>query len=117
MSVVIDASVFVAASRPSEEHYLERIEFLEKLRNEGEPACCPVLVLAECSGASARTTQNSSLAERIVLLIEGIQTLQLIPVTLPLARQASSLAGAHRLRGDDAVYVAVASGFNTHHLG
>lgn len=111
MSVVIDASVFVAASRPSEAHYLESLEFLERLRSEGETVFCPVLVLAECSGAIARTTQSSSLAARIVLLIGEMQNLQLIAVTLPLARQASVLAGAHRLRGADAVYVAVASEF------
>ena len=95
MSVVIDASVFVAASRPSEGYYLESIEFLDQLRSAGETALCPVLVLAECSGAIARTTQSSSLAGRIVLLIEQMQNVQLIPVTLPLARQASVLAGTH----------------------
>ncbi|HPD29966.1 MAG TPA: PIN domain-containing protein [Phycisphaerae bacterium] len=109
MSVVVDASVFVAASRPSEAHYRESVEFLVMLRREAETICCPVLVLAECSGAIARMTQSSALAGRIVRLIEGIENLQMIPLTLALAKQAAQLAGDHRLRGADAVYVAAAS--------
>lgn len=109
MSLVIDASVFVAASRPSESHYRNSLEFLARLRNSKENVFCPTLVLAECAAAIARTTHNPQLAEQIVRLIETWPDMQLIPLTHTLASQASSLAGQHRLRGADAVYVAVAA--------
>jgi predicted nucleic acid-binding protein len=40
-------------------------------------------------------------------------SLTLVPLTAGVARQAADLAAAHRLRGADAVYVAVARRYGT----
>jgi predicted nucleic acid-binding protein len=109
MSLVIDASVFVAASRTAETQYAASLEFLSLIRGSNESLYCPVLVLAECSAAIARATGDAQLAQNLVSLVEGFPGLRLIPLTLPLARRAAELARLHRLRGADAVYVAVAS--------
>ena len=109
MNVVIDASVFVAAARASEPQYARSVEFLSQIQQSDDATHCPVLVLAECSGAIARATADSKLADRIVSLIQRFRGLQLVPLTLAVALRAAELAANRRLRGSDAIYLAVAS--------
>ena len=109
MSVVIDASVFVAAARASEPQYARSVEFLSRIQQSGEATYSPVLVLAECSGAIARATGDGGLADRAVALIQRFRGLQLVPLTLAVALRAAEFAAKRRLRGSDAIYVAVAS--------
>jgi predicted nucleic acid-binding protein len=52
------------------------------------------------------------LGEELVALIEGIPNLHLVSLDPPLAHRAVQIATHHRLRGADAVYVAVAEAFD-----
>ena len=108
MNFVVDASVFVAASRTDEVHYLASREFLQQVRDQVCNVFCPTLVLPECAAAVARPTASDSLAEELVSLIEAFPGLQLVPVDLTLARRAAQVASDHRLRGADSVSVTVA---------
>ncbi len=109
MNVVIDASVFVAAARASEPQYARSVEFLARIQQSDEATYSPVLVLAECSGAIARATGDGGLADQIVSLIQRFRGLKLVPLTLSIAQRAAELAATRRLRGSDAIYLAVAS--------
>lgn len=113
MSLVIDASVFVAASRPEELHYAESRRFLEEVRGQEQESFCPVLVLPECAAAIARATGSADLANEIVTLVEAFPRLHLIALDRPLAGMAVEIAGTQRLRGADSIYVAVAEGFES----
>src|SRR5574341_328037 len=108
MICVIDACVFVAASRPAEKHYAESIRFLEQIQQQQINLICPSLVLAECAATIARATGDPALAETFVNLIQGLRGLSLVPITESLARQAATIAAQHRLRGADSIYVATA---------
>lgn len=112
MTCVIDASVFVAAARTTEGGYLPSREFLSKMVGAAENVICPTLVLAECSAAIARQTGDPGLAHNLVVLIEHFPHLQFAALDVPLAQRAAQLAAAHRLRGADAVYVALAQAVN-----
>jgi len=107
---VIDASVFVASARSDEPHYLISRKFLREAQTLD--IYCPTLVLAECAAAIARQTNNPSLAEELVRIIEDFPGINLISLDLPLARKAAQIAVEHRLRGADAAYAAVAVTFN-----
>lgn len=112
MNYTIDASIFVAAAHAPEVHHTASLEFLRQVEEQTANLFCPTLVLAECSAAIARQTDRPILAERTVLLIERLPNLLLVPLDIPLARRAAQIAIAQRLRGADAVYVAVAEVFN-----
>lgn len=108
MSLTIDASVFVAATRLQEQHHDISREFLQKVQEKAIEVFCPTLALPECSAAIARRTGDSALAEEVVSLIENFPNLYLVSLDATLAHRASEIAIAHRIRGADSVYVAVA---------
>ena len=108
MNVTVDASVFVAAARQVEPHHAESLAFLHELHADAAPVVCPTLVLPESAAAIARRTGDDALADEVVDLILTLAGLRLAVLDLPAAQRATDLAKAHRLRGADAVYVAVA---------
>jgi predicted nucleic acid-binding protein len=108
VSYTIDASVFVAASRPAEINHTNSFEFLEQIANQKVLTSCPTLLLTECAAAIARATDDEDLAQQLVALVEALPGLALIPLSHPLAYRAAEIAIRHRLRGADAIYVAVA---------
>lgn len=113
MNLTVDASVFVAASRADEVHYLASRQFLRQLRVQRCDLYCPALILPECAAAIARPTADATLAEELVSLVEDFPRLQLVPLDVPLARRAAQIARDHRLRGADSVYVSVAETFDS----
>jgi predicted nucleic acid-binding protein len=112
MILTIDASVFVAAARPQETHYSTSRQFLQQARSQDATVFCPTLVLPECAAAIVRPTGDRALAEELVSLIAGFPQLRLVSLDSLLAQQAVQVATHHRLRGADAVYVAVANAAN-----
>jgi predicted nucleic acid-binding protein len=112
MNCTIDASVFVAASRPEELQYEVSRRFLTELRKQAANVFCPVLVLPEAAGAIIRRIGYTEITDELIALIEEFPGMNLTPLTLSLARRAAQIATAQQLRGADAVYVAVAEEFN-----
>ncbi|MGH9939048.1 MAG: type II toxin-antitoxin system VapC family toxin, partial [Blastocatellia bacterium] len=111
MRITIDASVFVAAARPAEPHYLESRAFILEAQKTNAEVICPTLVLPECGAAIARRTGNPTLALSVVVMIDGWWGLQLIQLMASRARRAAQIAADQRLRGADSVYVAIAEEF------
>lgn len=113
MSLTVDASVFVAASRTEEIHYQASRHFLQQMQAQQCDLYCPTLLLPECAAAIARPTANAQLAEELVLLIQGLPRLHLVALDRAMAQRASQVARDHRLRGSDSVYVSVADVFDS----
>ncbi|MGH8671381.1 MAG: type II toxin-antitoxin system VapC family toxin [Burkholderiales bacterium] len=107
--MVIDASVWVAAFLTRDAHHRDVAEFLRKLLEEGLLVTIPLLALCEVAGAIARQTNDPELAERTIAFLRAQPWIQFAPLNDPLAAEAASLAARQRLRGADAVYVALAS--------
>jgi len=112
MNLTVDASVFVAAARAEETHYAASRQFLVQARSLGATIVCPTLILPECAAAIARPTGDSTLAQELVGLVEGFPGMHLVPLEVPLAREAVQMAATHRLRGADSAHVAVAASFD-----
>ncbi len=109
MNYVIDASVFVSAAQALDVHYANSVLFFSRLERASDAnVFCPTLLLAEYSASIARRTNDASLAESLVDLLDRLQGLKLESLTESRARRAARLAANHRLRGADAVYVALA---------
>jgi predicted nucleic acid-binding protein len=109
----IDASVFVNAFNPHEDGHLQSLQILTTIQERGDPMIVPTLLLAEVASAVARACDDSAGAIRYAIATAALPHLTLVTLTPAMARQAAELAAAHRLRGADAVYLAVARRYGT----
>ena len=109
----VDASVFVNAFNPHEEGHAESLQFLEKIQERGDPVIVPTLLVPEIASAVARASDDGAGALQYAQAAAGLPHLTLVTLTPAMARQAAELAATHRLRGADAVYLAVARRYGT----
>jgi predicted nucleic acid-binding protein len=109
----IDASVFVNAFNPHEHGQAESLAIIAAIQQSGDPIIVPTLLLPEIASSVARASDDTTGALQYVSAIAGFSHLTLVALTSVTARQAAELAATHRLRGADAVYVAVARRYGT----
>lgn len=111
MSVVVDASVWVSALLPAETQHVTSRQWFDHYAASDGLLVEPILLLAEVAGAIARRS-DARLAEQTIDKLQRLSTIRLVPVDRVIGQQAVRLASAQRLRGADAIYVALA-----YHLG
>jgi len=109
----IDASVFLNAFNPYEAGYAESRRLLAELQSQALPIIVPTLLLTEAAAAVARGRDDADLARAFATALHRLPHLVWVSVDAKLAQQAADLAAQHRLRGSDAVYVAVAVRFGS----
>lgn len=107
--MVVDASVWVAAFLTHDSHHAEAAGFLRKMVEDGVPVTAPLLVLPEVAGAVGRQTASTVLADKTIAFLRAQPWLQMAPLNDAIALMAASIAAQQRLRGADAVYVALAA--------
>jgi predicted nucleic acid-binding protein len=105
---VIDASIYVAWMNANEPEHASSWAWLMAARSRREPLVAPVILLAEVGSALSRGLGEAQLAQQTVEQLEHSGLIELVPVTLPLARRAAAIAAKYRIRGCDAIYVALA---------
>lgn len=106
---VIDASVYVALINAKEKEYTNSWAWFVQAKKEQQTIAAPVILLAEVAAALSRGVGDLVLAHRVVGQLKRSRVIELVPVTLALAEQAAVIAGDYRIRGCDAIYVALAS--------
>jgi predicted nucleic acid-binding protein len=110
---VADASVHIADMRPSEPHHREARAFLDHVRQTGEYAYQPIIVLVEVAAGIARGTGRPGLARRLTGLLRRIPNFIFVPVDDTLGKLAAEIAASQQIRGCDAVCVALAQVFGS----
>jgi len=105
---VLDASVYVALVNAHEKDHARSWAWFERTQAAGEPIVAPVILLAEVAAALSRGLGDLELAHRVVEQLKGSAAIELLSVTRPMAERAADIAAEHRIRGCDAVYVALA---------
>ena len=105
---VIDASVYVALINTHEHEHGSSWAWFERAKTAREPVTAPTILLAEVSAALSRGIGNPSLAHQAVQQLLRSNVIELAPVTKTVAKRAATIAADHRIRGCDAVYVALA---------
>jgi len=105
---VVDASVWVSRLVPADANHAASRAWLEGESAQGGLLVAPTILLPEVAGALARRTGLASAARRAVTQLLRVPVLRLVTVDHLLAREAATLGARLRLRGADAVYVAVA---------
>jgi predicted nucleic acid-binding protein len=109
----IDASVFLNAFNPYEVEHEESHRLLAQLQEQAAPVIVPTLLLPEVAAAVSRGREDEDLAREFAAALSRLPHLVLIPLDTALAQQAADVAAQYRLRGSDAVYVAVALRFGS----
>jgi len=107
--MVVDASVWVSAFLPADAHHGTVLTFLRRIVERGEDVVLPNLALAEIGGAIARRTGDAALAADALALLRRQPLLTIHALDDSLGEAAARLAIDARLRGADAVYVALAA--------
>lgn len=106
--IVVDASVWLSFLVESDVNHAASRRWLSELLATGEAIAAPILLPAEVGGAIARQTGRPDLGLKTIDRLLGIPNLRLVSLDHGLGIQAARLAATQRLRGADAVYVAVA---------
>lgn len=105
---VMDTSVYVAILHPNEPGHTASWAWYIRMIRAGEPIAAPAILLAEVAAALSRGVGDLALAHQAVQQLQQTRTIELLPVTLAIAQQAATIAADHRVRGCDAVFVALA---------
>lgn len=105
---VTDASLWVSRFLVDDIFHATSQLWLEKTAGAGLPLVAPTSMFAEVAGAVAHRTGSSQLGYHAVQSIQQVPTLQLVAVSAELGDFAAQVASTYRLRGGDAIYVAVA---------
>ena len=105
---VVDASVCTAFFNGREvQHVSSRTWFREAKKGE-ELIVAPVILVAEVASALGRGLGDPALADYAVGILLARRWVELFPVTQALATRAAKIAAEQKVRGCDAIYVALA---------
>lgn len=104
----LDTNIFVRDLDPYDPEHSTCSALLAQLAQRAIPIVIPVLLLAELAGTISRTRRDPIRGRLAAQAIELMPHVRLVPVDVHLAQSAAELAADYRLRGADAVYVAVA---------
>jgi predicted nucleic acid-binding protein len=105
---VVDASVLVSCLLPQDAHHAASRAWLGRQLASGASLVAPITLLAEVGGAIARRTEGAEQGQQAIGWLIHLPNLRLAAVDHSVGLLAAELATALRLRGADALYVAVA---------
>jgi predicted nucleic acid-binding protein len=106
--MIVDASVWVAIFRDNDVHHGGSVAFLDAAVTKQQDLHIPNSALAEIAGVFVRQTGKARLATRTVRAVLALPRVKRHALNDALADRAASLAARCKLRGADAVYVALA---------
>ncbi len=109
--LTVDASVCVSAFTSSEPAHQAGKAFLRQARQSGALPIQPTLVIVEIAAAIGQGQGRPDLGYAFAMEVGRLPGLTFVPLDGDLAREVAEIAAAHRLRGSDAVYAAVARRF------
>ncbi len=105
---IVDASVWVSRFVPADVHHAQSRHWLEAHLANGRRVLAPTLLLVEVAGAIGRRTRDPAVARRVVDSLRALPGLTWVGLPGEIRDHAADLAVDLRLRGADAVYVAIA---------
>src|SRR3989304_10535713 len=106
--IAVDASVWVSGLTLRDVYHQISRGWLAAQHAYSNYLAIPVICLAEVSGAISRVTGYTDEGERAIDQILARPNIRILPVDHLLGLEAAHLAAQLRLRGADAVYVALA---------
>jgi predicted nucleic acid-binding protein len=105
---VVDASVLIAAVLPNEPFHADAKALMQRLMDVGVYLSLPTIAVAEVAAAIARGAGDERLALAVAAGYSVRPDLHRVAVDGALGDLAAEIAARQRIRGCDAVYVALA---------
>jgi predicted nucleic acid-binding protein len=105
---VIDASVYVSLLKSEDPAYTDSWNWLQSAVEKGIEIFAPAIILAEVAAALSRGVGDTQLAVRAVIELTNSEIVRLKPVSIELGVRAAEIAAEYKVRGCDAVYLAMA---------
>ena len=109
---VVDASVYVAVVHSGDVHHERARAWFRKAVLSGDLLRAPVVLVAETGAAISRGLAEPELAREAIRQLWEQKLIELVPVSRKLSEDAAEIAVESRIRGCDAIYVALAGAFN-----
>ena len=106
--IVIDASVWIARTISTDFFHSDSKRLFNRLFEQGETLAIPDIALIEIAGAVPRISGDFDRAIKVVEAVQSLSTLQCHASTGRMSQLAIAIAASQRMRGADAVYVALA---------
>ncbi len=103
---MVDASVWVSRFLMPDANHVHSQQWLESVLGERNSVYGPSLLLPEVAGPISRVASELD-ARRALVMIERLRV-RIFPIASDLAQSAARIAAQFRLKGADAVYVALA---------
>jgi predicted nucleic acid-binding protein len=109
---VVDASVFISAILPNDINHNASKVWFDSLFNTGGFFFTPTIFLSEIAAPLSRAHNQPNLAKHLVQSLMNSPIIKLQPVTDKIASRAGIIATDYKIRGCDAIYVALAEALN-----
>lgn len=110
--MVVDASVWIGVFRTGDAHHVASRAWMATQTRAGMALFAPLIALPEVAGPIARITGRRETGLRATRRLLETPGIRLVDLDRRLMSEALILAARLRLRGADAVYVAVARRFH-----
>lgn len=107
-SIIADASVLVAAAIHTQPGHQYAIALLKRCTSSGMTLIEPAIVIPEIVGAMARLTGRPGLARQLMAAYRRRSDFTAVPVDAALSDRAGTIAALQRVKGCDAIYLALA---------
>ena len=104
----LDASVLISAAKGNEPYSKQSKNFLDSVRNEGYKMLVPEILIPEVASGLVRATADAEFSFEFIRAIRSLPNFAFVPVDGRLADRAVTIILETKLRGADAIYVAVA---------
>ncbi|MCA9951618.1 MAG: type II toxin-antitoxin system VapC family toxin [Anaerolineales bacterium] len=105
---VVDTSVLLSALIPIDTHHTSCKAWLDRIIEAKQQVSAPSIILSEVAAPLGRAHNKPQVGEKLVQHIMNSPYMNLIPVSIPLAKRAAIIGANYKIRGCDAIYVALA---------
>ena len=106
--VVIDSSLWISRLLPADSNHGAARGWVARHVQSGGTLLAPTMLAIETAAGVARATNNTGVGQRAAEDLYLLPYVRLIALDAPLVEQTIRVAAGQRLRGADAIFVALA---------
>lgn len=106
--IVMDTSVWISALMPTDPNHAAAMQWLNRHVKAGGSLLAPTLLVIETASGLARATGQPVLAQRAASRLYSLPFMRIVSIDQSLVNETVSIAATYKLRGADAVFVALA---------